>query len=162
MIRTSLIVILCLCSPSSTSAQLRIVIEKSNFTLTLYDGNRVVKVYPVAVGKNPGDKETVGDMRTPIGKFRIVSIHDASAWTHDFKDGKGEIKGAYGPWFLRLYTGKDATVSGKAWTGIGIHGTHAPESIGTCATEGCIHMKNEDIIDLKARVKIGTPVEIRE
>ncbi len=66
MIRTSLIVILCLCSPSSTSAQLRIVIEKSNFTLTLYDGNRVVKVYPVAVGKNPGDKETVGDMRTPL------------------------------------------------------------------------------------------------
>ncbi len=143
-------------------AQPRIVIDKSDFTLTLYDGAEVVKVYPIAVGKNPGDKEKVGDYRTPVGKFRIEKIHDSSAWTHDFKDGKGEIKGAYGPWFLRLYTGKDATASGKAWKGIGIHGTHAPESIGTRATEGCIRLKNEDIADLKRRVRIGTPVEIRE
>ncbi len=143
-------------------AQPRIVIDKSDFTLTLYNGAAVVKVYCVAVGKNPGDKEKVGDCRTPVGKFRIEKIHDSSAWTHDFKDGKGEIKGAYGPWFLRLYTGKDATASGKAWKGIGIHGTHAPESIGTRATEGCIRLKNEDIADLKSRVSIGTPVEIRE
>jgi len=154
--------VLSVCMSTSAWAQTRIVIDKSKFTLTLYNGKEVVKVYPVAVGKNPGDKEKVGDMRTPIGKFHIVSIHDSRAWTHDFKDGKGEIKGAYGPWFLRLYTGKDATVSGKAWKGIGIHGTHAPESIGTCATEGCIRLKNEDIADLKARIKIGTPVEIRE
>ncbi|MFN3562003.1 MAG: L,D-transpeptidase [Chloroherpetonaceae bacterium] len=146
----------------TATAQPRIVIDKSDFTLTLYDGKDVVKVYSVAVGKNLGDKEKVGDMRTPIGKFPIVNIHNSSAWTHDFKDGKGEIKGAYGPWFLRLYTGKDATASGKAWKGIGIHGTHAPESIGTCATEGCIRLKNEDIADLKARIKIGTPVEIQE
>ncbi len=156
------IAVLSMCMSTSAWAQTRIVIDKSDFTLTLYDGKEVVKVFPVAVGKNLGDKEAVGDMRTPIGKFRIVSIHDSRAWTHDFKDGKGDIKGAYGPWFLRLYTGKDATVSGKAWKGIGIHGTHAPESIGTRATEGCIRLKNEDIADLKTRVKIGTPVEIRE
>ncbi|MFQ3599443.1 MAG: L,D-transpeptidase [Chloroherpetonaceae bacterium] len=147
---------------ASLSAQTRIVIDKSEFTLTLYDGTELVKVYPVAVGKNPGDKEKVGDHRTPVGKFRIVNIQDASAWTHDFKDGKGEIKGAYGPWFLRLYTGNDATASGKAWKGIGIHGTHVPESIGTCATEGCIRLKNNDVADLKRRVSIGTPVEIKE
>lgn len=161
-LKLSLLIVACLLSALTASAQKRIVIDKSDFTLTLYDGKEVVKVYPVAVGKNAGDKEEVGDMRTPVGKFRIVNIHNSSAWTHDFKDGKGEIKGAYGPWFLRLYTGKDATLSGKAWKGTGIHGTHAPESIGTCATEGCIRLKNEDIADLKARIKIGTPVEIRE
>ena len=30
-------------------------------------------------------------------------------------------------------------------TGIGIHGTHAPESIGTRATEGCIRLNNDDL-----------------
>lgn len=138
----------------AAQAQPRVVIVKSEFALYLYDGETLVKTYRVAVGKNPGDKEAEGDMRTPVGKFRIENIHDSRAWTHDFKDGKGEIKGAYGPWFLRLYVGK--------WKGIGIHGTHDPESIGTRATEGCVRMKNEDLIDLKARVKIGTPVEIRE
>jgi murein L,D-transpeptidase YafK len=89
--------VLSVCMSASAWAQTRIVIDKSEFTLMLYEGKEVVKVYPVAVGKNPGDKKTVGDMRTPIGKFRIINIHNASAWTHDFKDGKGEIKGAYGP-----------------------------------------------------------------
>jgi hypothetical protein len=92
-----LMAVLLVCISASASAQPRIVIDKSDFTLMLYEGKEVVKVYPVAVGKNPGDKKTVGDMRTPIGKFRIVSIHDSRAWTHDFKDGKGDIKGAYGP-----------------------------------------------------------------
>lgn len=156
------ILIVAILMSALTMAQPRIVIDKSDFTLTLYQGEKVEKTYAISVGKNSGDKQKVGDHRTPVGKFRIVSIHDATAWTHDFKDGKGIIKGAYGPWFLRLYTGKDATLSGKAWKGIGIHGTHAPESIGTCATEGCIRLKNEDISDLKSRVSIGTPVEIRE
>ena len=43
---------------------------------------------------------------------------------------------------------------------IGIHGTPFPESIGTRATEGCIRLRNEDILDLKQRVKVGTVVII--
>ena len=62
------------------------------------------------------------------------------------------MKGAYGPWFLRL------DVPGRR--DIGIHGTHLPESIGTRATEGCIRLANEDIKDLKERIKVGTVVTI--
>ncbi|KER09584.1 MAG: hypothetical protein HY22_10830 [[Candidatus Thermochlorobacteriaceae] bacterium GBChlB] len=163
----AVLVVLCLFrfgqSPSA-AAQVepprRIVITQHNFTLRLFKGDSLEKSYPVAVGKNAGDKERVGDCRTPVGAFYISQIQDARAWTHDFNDGKGIIKGAYGPWFLRLYTGADKTRSGKAWTGIGIHGTHAPESIGTAATEGCIRLRNSDLQDLKSRVKVGMPVII--
>lgn len=138
----------------------RIFIKKSDFKLYLYKGDLLVKTYPIAIGKNPGDKERVGDCRTPEGDFYINSIEDSRSWVHDFGDGKGPIPGAYGPWFLRLYTGADRTKSGKTWEGIGIHGTHDPKSIGKMATEGCIRLKNEDILELKEKVKIGTPVRI--
>jgi|GEM_PF-900728 len=137
-----------------------IIVRKSEFKLYLYKGDSLIKTYPVAIGKNPGDKREVGDCRTPEGDFYITSIEDSSSWVHDFGDGKGPIKGAYGPWFLRLYTGADRTKSGKAWEGIGIHGTHNPASIGKMASEGCIRMRNEDIMELRERVKIGTPVKI--
>lgn len=144
------------------SLQARIVIKKSAYRLYLYRGNQLEKEYPIAVGKNKGDKEAVGDMRTPEGNFYISQIQNSEKWTHDFKDGKGEIAGAYGPWFLRLYTGKDRTKSGKTWKGIGIHGTHDESSIGTAATEGCIRLRNADLIELKSRIRIGTEVKIIE
>ena len=130
------------------------MINKSNYTLSLYKGNELIKQYPVAVGKNPGDKQRVGDNRTPTGDFKIVSIENASNWKHDFRDGKGKIAGAYGPWFLRL----DA----KGWKGIGIHGTHDPDSRGTNATEGCIRLSNDDIAELKTYAYRNMPVVIRE
>ena len=133
----------------------RILINKSSHTLSLLKGDKLIKNYPVATGKNTGDKQRVGDNRTPTGNFKIISIENASSWTHDFRDGKGKIAGAYGPWFLRL----DA----KGWRGIGIHGTHDPNSRGTNATEGCIRLSNEDIAELKENYAYrNMPVEIRE
>ena len=41
---------------------------------------------------------------------------------------------------------------------IAIHGTNRPESIGTAASYGCIRMRNADVLDLFARVVVGTPV----
>ena len=132
----------------------RIFVRKSEYKLWLLNGNDIVKEYSIATGRNPGDKQRVGDNRTPVGNFKIVSIENASKWSHDFHDGKGKIKGAYGPWFLRL----DA----KGWKGIGIHGTHDPDSRGTNATEGCIRLSNEDIDELKQYAYKNMPVIIRE
>ncbi len=41
-----------------------------------------------------------------------------------------------------------------------IHGTNAPESIGGFVSYGCIRMFNDDIVDLFARVEVGTPVVV--
>jgi lipoprotein-anchoring transpeptidase ErfK/SrfK len=42
----------------------------------------------------------------------------------------------------------------------GIHGTNRPETIGTFASYGCFRMYNKDILDLFARVSIGTSVTV--
>lgn len=118
-----------------------ILISKQEMKLRLidYKGNELFCA-PVATGKNIGNKEKAGDMRTPEGVFQVADIQQSADWKHDFKDGKGEISGAYGDYFIRL------AVPGHK--GIGIHGTHLPESIGTRASEGCIRMDNEDLYRL--------------
>ena len=131
-----------------------ILIDKSNFSLCLYNRNGVLREWEIAVGLGKGNKRNKGDNRTPTGTFMISQIQDSSKWTHDFGDGKGEIEGAYGPWFIRLKT--------PPWTGIGIHGTHDPDSIGERVSEGCIRMNNKDVSELKKLVKVGMAVIIVE
>ena len=41
-----------------------------------------------------------------------------------------------------------------------IHGTNNPRSVGTAASYGCFRMHNSDVIDLYARVRMGTPVVV--
>ena len=165
------------------NAKYLLYIHKISYRLDVYERNKdgVVYSFPIAVAKNPGDKQRTGDNRTPTSwgsavaipakytgassgipssqvPFRIEDVCPAHDWTHDFGDGKGVIAGAYGPWFLSLDTG---------WIGIGIHGTHDANSIGTMASEGCIRLRNEDIQRLKDIVcsdngGIGTGVIITE
>lgn len=130
------------------------VVSKENMKLYLYapDGT-VVRSYGIACGKNVGDKRCEGDYRTPEGVFTVEQIQNARKWKHDFGDGKGVIRGAYGPFFVRLLT--------PGHSGIGIHGTHDALSIGTRATEGCIRLANEDIYEFATRFAyVGMPVVI--
>ena len=39
-----------------------------------------------------------------------------------------------------------------------IHGTNAPETIGTHVSSGCIRLTNQDVSDLYSRVNVGTRV----
>ena len=39
-----------------------------------------------------------------------------------------------------------------------IHGTNAPETIGTHVSSGCLRLTNEDVTDLYSRVSVGTKV----
>lgn len=130
-----------------------IVISKENFTLELFDSeDRLICTFGCAVGKNYGNKQCEGDMKTPEGDFYIEEIKPAKHWGHDFKDGKGYIPNCYGNWFMRLKT--------PPHKGIGIHGTHAPESIGTRATEGCIRLEDSDLDSLYKMVRVGMRVRI--
>jgi lipoprotein-anchoring transpeptidase ErfK/SrfK len=42
-----------------------------------------------------------------------------------------------------------------------IHGSNEPETIGQAVSSGCFRMTNEDVTDLYNRVRIGTPVIVR-
>lgn len=139
-----------------------VVISKKDLTLTVYEKLGVdtiaIAQYPVCLSKNRGNKEKVGDMKTPEspkGKpFSIVGIQDASTWEHDFGDGRGKIL-SYGQWFLRLKT--------PGHNGIGIHGsTNNEETVPGRASEGCIRLRDSDIILLKENYAyIGMPVIIK-
>jgi Uncharacterized protein conserved in bacteria len=130
-----------------------IIADKQTMTLSVidHDGSCVAS-FPMGCGKAYGTKIEKGDNRTPEGVFRISDIQDSKNWKHDFGDGEGEIAGAYGPWFIRLST--------EPHKGIGIHGTHVPQSLGTRCTEGCIRLSNENIARLKEYAYCGLTVII--
>lgn len=130
-----------------------VVVSKQAMTLSVYDykGNEKCK-FPIACGVNFGNKEKKGDLKTPEGIFRITDIEISENWGHDFGDGNGKIPGAYGPYFIRLYT--------PGHRGIGIHGTHDNNSLGTRATEGCIRLKNEDVLEFVKFIHPGSIVLI--
>lgn len=131
-----------------------IVISKQDLRLVMFDAKgTVLKDCGISCAKTVGAKQKRGDHKTPEGVFKINELLRSDYLTHDFGDGKGPVKGAYGPWFLRL------DVPGGI-RDIGIHGTHKPESIGTRDTEGCIRLLNENIVELKNLVKVGVPVII--
>ena len=115
-----------------------LLISKDEMKLRLidYKGQELFTA-DIACGKNYGNKEKQGDLKTPEGTFG---------------DGKGEIEGAYGNHFIRLET--------PGHKGIGIHGTHDPLSIGTRATEGCIRIKNSELEQLVSLIRVPTTVII--
>jgi lipoprotein-anchoring transpeptidase ErfK/SrfK len=125
-------------------------VDKSDHILTLYKDGKPHKRYPVTVGAGEGDKTRVGDMRTPEGNFYIARIENSSERTFD--EGSGP-EHAYGPWFLRLETGREQTFSGEGWTGIGIHGTSRPQVLGRHASHGCIRLLNDHITELKSIIE---------
>ena len=43
-----------------------------------------------------------------------------------------------------------------------IHGTNAPETIGTAVSSGCFRLVNDDVMDLYDRVQVGTHVIVRQ
>lgn len=139
-----------------------IVVSKKDLRLTVYarsgDDTVALATYPVCMGKNKGQKQGKGDMRTPespVDKpFSITNIQDASTWTHDFGDGRGSIL-AYGHWFLRLDT--------PGHSGIGIHGsTNNENTVPGRASEGCVRLLDKDIIQLKEKyARVGMPVIIK-
>ena len=132
------------------AAETFVRIDKTRLTLTLLADGDTLAHHHISCGRGYGHKQRQGDLRTPEGTFTIVSFTDAREWGHDFRDGKGFIPHAYGPWFIRLSAGN----------GIGIHGTHDPASIGLRATEGCIRLRNEELAKLKPLLRRGMRVEI--
>ena len=115
-------------------------IEKKNTFIAV-----LMAKFPACLSRNKGQKQRKGDNKTPECKqskpFHIQAIRNSSAWTHNFHDGRGNIK-AYGAWFLSLYT--------PGHTGIGIHGsTNNESSVPGRQSEGCIRLRDPDIIILK-------------
>ena len=127
-----------------------IIVDKSNFLLLLMDGDKLFKIYNVAVGKHD---------KTPPGTFVINNKLHEPDWT---PAGKvipyGDEENVLGTRWLGFKPSGDTD---KALTGYGIHGTWEPETIGTNASQGCIRLKNKDVEELFDIVPRGIKVTIK-
>lgn len=139
---------------SACAAGNRVIVSKQKLTLTVVTAMGDTLLYvPCCVGRNYGQKKVEGDMRTPEGCFPISMIQDSHKWTHDFGDGAGKRKGAYGPFFIRL--------SVPDVKGIGVHGTCFPASISTRDSEGCVRLLDADVRRLVKLIGVGDTVVIQ-
>ena len=119
----------------------RIVISIPDHKLALVEGDRILRVFDVAVGKP--------STPSPHGEFRVVSRVVRPTWY-----GPGKVVGP----------GKSNPL-GTRWLGLsaagyGIHGTNVPQSIGKHASHGCIRMRNRDVEELFEMVPVGITVEL--
>jgi len=119
----------------------RIVVSIPDRKLALIEDERVVSVYPVAVGAPISP--------SPVGTFRIVTRVTNPTYYHP---GKVIGPGAANPVGTRWI--------GLSLKGFGIHGTDNPLSIGFAKSHGCIRLGNEDVEELFARVRAGDVVEL--
>jgi lipoprotein-anchoring transpeptidase ErfK/SrfK len=125
-----------------------IVIRRESKRLHFYRGMRLWKVLGVATGQS--------SYPTPIGDFSIVTMQRHPWWYPPDSDwAKGEKPIPPGP----------GNPLGTRWmglsaSGVGMHGTPDPASIGYSASHGCIRMRIPEAEWLFSRVHVGTPVFI--
>lgn len=123
-----------------------VVIDKSQNTLLLKGGETVLKTYRVSTGENNG---------TPTGVFKITDKLEHPVWYKEEKDGSSR----------KIPAGSPKNELGTRWLGLdkpgyGIHGTLAPEKLGTQCTQGCVRMRNAEVEELFEIVPPGTEVTI--
>lgn len=152
-------------APPEQTSNYRIVIDKSDYELQVFDEEGWVATYPVVFGNNDqGDKLVQGDRKTPEGSFKIIAMRNHAKWCR-FMALDYPTKASRELFEARKKAGK---IPAKAKLGgdVGIHGTwpHDDYLIDnyTNWTLGCIALKNDDLIDLYETVTVGTKVEIQK
>ena len=129
-----------------------IVIDKEALKLYLLYGGKVVRAYPVGIGRSDGE---TGLSATPEGDFEIATKLKNPPWYR-----RGE----------RIEYGDPRNILGTRWMGFkptaelhgyGIHGTTQPETVPGRYSNGCIRMLNRDVEELFEWVPRGTKVYIR-
>lgn len=115
-------------------------VNLSDFQVTVYEGDELISETAAVIGREAAP--------TPIGTWFI----------NDKIEGGG---GAYGSWILSLSAFSETleTFNGGLPV-IAIHGTNAPEMVGTAQSSGCVRVPNEIIEFLAEQLPLGTPVTI--
>jgi lipoprotein-anchoring transpeptidase ErfK/SrfK len=122
-----------------------IVIDRSDYRLYWIRDDRLVKAYPIAIGKR----------RTPT---------PSATWIVGRKE-RTPARSVFGPRRLRLFRLVRSRSRGRVryrYTRYGVHGTNQPWVIGTMASHGCIRLYNADIRELWPQVPTGTRVQTRQ
>jgi murein L,D-transpeptidase YafK len=139
-----------------------ILIEKSQYRLTVYYDQKPVKAYPVVFGGPQGDKQREGDRKTPEGILRIQDQYPHPNWSKflwlDYPNEQSQCK------HKRAKQQRQISIASSIGGEMGIHGV--PQN-GDWMIEarnnwtlGCPSLRTKDIDELYAVVQKGTIVEI--
>ncbi len=138
--------------PENSQKADRILVVKSEHTLTLYSHGAVLHTYKVALGRGgSGPKQQQGDNRTPEGHYQIAG-HNAHSTCH---------------LALRIsYPNADDRAHHRTGGDVEIHGL--PNGFGylgalhraTDWTYGCIGVTDPEIEEIYRLVPDGTPIDI--
>ncbi len=127
-----------------------LVVDRSSFTLSLYESLELTKEYTVAIGAAGFD--------TPVGEYAIQNKAVDPAWNVPDSDWAGDLAGTVVP------GGSPENPLKERWMGIfdgaGIHGTDDVASLGSAASHGCVRMAVPDVVELYDQVDVGTPIYI--
>lgn len=142
-----------------------IIIDKSDYALSIYDDKGWYATYPVVFGNNSlEDKKMEGDKNTPEGTFRIISKRIHEKW-YRFMAIDYPTKESWEKFKQRKQRGEipaSASIGGS----IGIHGTWPHEDFVIDKyknwTLGCISMKRDDVNEIYSFTPVGTKVLIRQ
>ena len=120
----------------------RIVVELGERRVILYDRGREVMRVRVAIGTSATP--------TPTGRYYVNQ-----------RLIPADPSGPYGPGAIGI-SAFSPVLTGWAQGGpIAIHGTNHPELIGQAVSNGCIRVRNEELVRLFERTRAGTPVLVR-
>ena len=142
---------------------LRILIDKSEYTLQVFHKDSLLITYPCVFGFNAvDDKMQEGDGATPEGNFGIRSMYPHKSWSYfiwiDYPNEESwrRFRKRKADGIIDL----SATIGGE----VGIHGVpgSADDLIKnkTNWTLGCISLTSEHITDLYKSISSATKVEI--
>ncbi len=127
-------------------ADTHLVLRLGQRRVFVQQGEQMVASYPVAIGKQTTP--------TPTGEFTVFEMVENPVWQSPWT---GEVRSP----------GADSAL-GLRWIGfahmpngvIGFHGTPTVSSIGRAASNGCVRMRNEDVLALFNLVQVGTVVRV--
>ncbi|HTV69200.1 MAG TPA: L,D-transpeptidase [Rhizobiaceae bacterium] len=135
-----------------------IVIDTAERRLYLMESSSRARRYAIAVGKDGLQYKgtvAVGDKQEWPRWIPTLDMQKREPKKYgQYKDGMaGGPNNPLGARAIYLYEGKKDTH-------LRIHGTNAPETIGTSSSNGCFRMINEHVMDLYGRVRMGTKVVV--
>lgn len=152
---------LTVCSYASSSSAKhadKIVIEKAKRTLTLRNGNEILKTYKVALGGQPvGPKVRQGDHKTPEGLYVVNRKNPNSTFYRALHLSYPNATDRERARKLGVSPGGDVEIHGLGAKFGFVGSAHRLHDW----TDGCIAVTNEEIDEIWPLVDVGIAVEIR-
>lgn len=137
----------------------KVYVDKSERVLKLMSQGAVIKTYAIALGDNPvGHKQQQGDQRTPVGSYTLDYKNEKSKFYRSIHVSYPNTTDKARAKSRGVSAGGDIMIHGQK-NGFGALGLLNQQRDWT---EGCIAVTNDEMDEIMAAVKVGTPIEIVE